>query len=364
MKWGLLIILFAIAIVVALILAEANSQAKTKSESPYYKAIELGGEWFLDNQNDDFLHYTYYPFEDRYSEESHGMQEMGALWSIAKLSNYLEDPRFELLAQKGFSYFEKYFEYSKDRDFIYVNITPQKIKLEYSAFAILSLIEIDYPNKDELLDKLAQGILNLQQANGSLRTFFYSVRSTGKDYYPGEALLALMSLYEYTGNQEYLNAVKKAFPYYVDYFDKNPNTAFIPWQTRAYYKLFKATGDPEVRSFIFKMNDFILRQYKPKAKCSNFELNGIVTAVHAEGVNMAYDLARSAQDKVRATCYKNFSKEVADYVLSLQLTEGNNFIKRGIGGFLRDPASDFQRVDLNQHAVLALLDMLNFGILE
>jgi len=360
-----LAILVSLTLIISLsvsVFLYSNSEAKTDSQ--YYKAVESGGEWFLNNQNENFLYYTYYPFIDEYDESQHSMREMGALWSIAKLNKFLDDERYEALANKGFAYFEKYFEYSKDGDFIYVNITPTKIKLGYNAFAILSLIELDHPNKEEFLDKLAEGILSLQQANGSLRTFFYSVRATGKDYYPGEALLSLMALYEYTGNQKYLEAVQKAFPYYVNYFEENPNTAFVPWQTRAYYKLFKATGDPEVRDFIFKMNDYMLREYKPKAKCSNYELNGIVTAVHAEAVNMAYDLARAKNDKVRGTCYKNFSQEVADYILTLQLTEDNHFIKRGIGGFLGSPKSDSQRVDRNQHAVLTLMDMLEFGILQ
>ncbi len=354
--------LIVLSFVVALALQHEDMRAET--DSKYYKSIELGGEWFLNNQNEDFLYYTYYPFEDKYDESKHSLREMGALWSIAGLNKFLDDDRYMALAQKGFKRFEEYFEYSEDGDFIYVNITPKKIKLGYNAFAILTLLELEHPHKDELLEKLANGILSLQQANGSLRTFFYSVRATGKDYYPGEALLALMSLYEYTGNQKYLDAVQKAFPYYVDYFETNPNTAFIPWQTRAYYKLYKATKDPEVRSFIFKMNDYILRQYNPKARCNNFELNGIVTAVHAQAVNMGYDLARSMNDKVRGMCYKNFSKEVADYILKLQLTKENHFIKRGIGGFSGHPDSDSQRVDRNQHAVLALMDMFEFGILR
>ncbi|MFC1810095.1 hypothetical protein ACFLZH_01210 [Patescibacteria group bacterium] len=362
------IIIAAITAIIAVVLyspTEAKEFTESRDQGEYLNAIELGGEWFLNNQNEDFLHYKYYPYEDRYDENSHALREMGALWSITQLEKFLNDKRYKELAQKGFAYFENYLEENSINDFYYINISPQKIKLGYNAFAILSLIEIDHPKKDDLLKGLANGILHLQKDNGELRTFFFSTRTTGKDYYPGEALLSLMALYEYNGDPQYLEAVQKAFPFYVGYFKMNPNTAFIPWQSRAYYKLFKATGDTEVRDFIFKMNDFILDEYNPKGNCSDFDFTpGIVAAVHSEGVNMAYDLAREMNDLERSKCYKNFSKETSDYILTLQITDEESFKPAAIGGFLGYPESDSQQVDRNQHAALSLIDAYNFGILK
>lgn len=365
-----LIIALVIAIITAIAIATLYSSSETKkftesnNRHNYLTAIELGGEWFLNNQNEDFIYYTYYPYFNSYDKSSHELREMGALWSITKLAKFLKDERYTELANKGFLYFSKYFEYSDNEDYIYVNITPEKIKLGYNAFAILSLLEIEHPEKDHLLEGLANGILHLQKDSGELKTFFYSTRDSGKDYYPGEALLALMSLYEYTDNQKYLDAVKKAFPHYVEYFEKNPNTAFVPWQSRAYYKLFKATKDEEVRKFIFEMNDYMLDDYNPKNECSDYDFTpGIVAAVHSEGVNMAYDLARDVGDEKRSECYRNFSKESSDYILTLQITNQNEFEPQAIGGFLGNPESDSQKVDRNQHAVLSLMDAYNFGIL-
>lgn len=329
----------------------------------YIKSIELGGEWFLNNQNESFLYYEYNFVKGEYSDKTHSLREMGALWSIAKLSNFLGDERYNALAKKGFNHFENYFEHDKENDFYFVNITPQKIKLGYSAFVILTLLEIDNPKKEEYLEKFADGILFMQNESGELGTFFYSDRSTGKDYYPGEALLALMSLYEYTKKEKYLAAAQKAFPFYTGYFSENPNTAFVPWQSRAYYKLYQAIQDRNVADFLFEMNDFVLEEHSPKNDCAGFGFSrGIITAVYAEGVVQAYDLAKELGDEERSQCYFNFIGEASDYILSLQVIEG--YGKEAIGGFIGSENSQTMKVDRNQHAVMALMGAYNSGILK
>ncbi|MEE9525348.1 MAG: hypothetical protein V3V78_01955 [Candidatus Woesearchaeota archaeon] len=340
-------------LILALFMLTSCSSLTLNEENKYLRSIKLGGEWFLNNQDGDFIYYQYYPFERRHSSKQQRLREMGALWSISKLADFLNDTRYTKLADKGFRYFEGYFEYDEENDLYFVDITPEKIKLGYNAFVILTLLEIEHPKKDFYLEKFANGIIYMQNNDGKLRTFFYSDRDTGTDYYPGEALLALMSLYEYTKDDKYLETVQKAFPYYVEYFRDDKNTAFVPWQTRAYHKLYQITEDKEVLDFIFEMNDYVLDEYSPEEHCSIFEFDSIVAAVHMEGVNKAYDLAKKTNDKERADCYANFIKEGSEFILTLQITEGK---KEAIGGFLGSPDSESMRVDRNQHAVLLLMD--------
>jgi hypothetical protein len=335
------------------------------------QVIALSGEWFLNNQNDEFIHYEYFPFEKEHSSSSHAMREMGALWSIARLGDYLDDDRFDELARKGFGYFEGTFKRDTDDDYQFVNITPSKIKLGYNAFAILTLLEFDdYLQKEYYLKSLAAGIQFQQNEDGELRTFFYSDRDTGKDYYPGEALLAMMSLYEYDPDPSYLETVERAFPFYVDYWRSNENTAFVPWQTQAYTKLYHHTEDKaEVADFVFEMNDYMLEKHVQDDACSNFDFSrGIVTAVYAEGVVHAYELADEMGDTERVDCYGNFVKEGLAAVMELQFTEENNFGKPNhelpaVGGFLGNGTSNNMRVDRNQHASLALMKAVQLGLL-
>jgi len=344
-----------------------DEDSGSEPDSVYHTAVELGGEWFLNNQDDSFLYYEYYPYIKDHSEDGaydhHSLREMGALWSITMLADFLDDPRYDELALKGFTHFEEHFVLDQDNEFFYVNIVPDKIKLGYSAFAILSLLGMEHPLKEQYLQGFAEGIVYQQNEDGSFRTFFYSDDDTGVDYYPGEALFALMSLYEYNGNQTYLAVAEKAFPYYRDYWRSNNNTAFIAWQSRAYAMLYENTRRPEYKDFVFEMNDYLLNQYFPDENCTDFEFLTSVVSVHMEGVLQAYDLADYLKDHERKECYGNYIREGSDFMLSLQVTEQGNFFEPEIvGGFMYSSTGDEMRVDRNQHAVVALMEAIESGI--
>jgi hypothetical protein len=348
--------------------AQTGSPGDTLTEpcSPEYQtALELGGEWFLNNQNKNFLYYEYNWASDKYSDQQHPLREMASMWAIARLSRYLDDARYAQLAQKGFSYFERYFEYDSEHDFYYFKAASGEAEIGESAFIILSLLEMDHPKKDFYLQKFANGIMFQQQPDGSLKTIFYSDVISSVDYYPGEALLAIMSLYEYKKDDKYLSLVKKAFPYYADYFESNKNTAFVPWQTRANLKLYRATKDKEVADFIFEMNDFMLDFHAPQNEVELYNLSrGINTAVYLEGVNKAFELARETGDSERQELYSSFVKEGFKYILTLQLTDSPSVSRKAIGGFLSSKTSVTLRVDNNQHAVMALMDACELGLLS
>lgn len=342
-----------------------STVAELGEENQYLESVRKGAEWFLNNQDENFIYYEYSLKNRKHSKSHHSLREMGGLWSITQLANYLNDEDLYKLGERGFAHFEKHFEFDRENDFMYVNITPEKVKLGYNAFAILTLLDIDHPEKDFYLQELADGILYHQQEDGSLQTFFFSKRSTGVDYYPGEALLALMSLYEETGNEDYLETAKKAFPFYVDYWNGNPNTAFIPWQSRANYKLFKATGDKEVADFILKMNDFMLDQHNPEETCGKFVFHrGITTAVFLEGVVQAYKAAKDVGDEQRTECYANFIREGVDFIMTIQIMDEDKYEQAAVGGFLGSENSSTMRVDRNQHATMAIMDALNEGLLN
>ncbi len=354
-KHRIMIIILPVLILTIILILPFQSQ-----QNKYVGAIVLGGEWFLNNQDESFLYYEYDYVKKIHSDESHPLREMASLWSITKLSKFLDDERYDKLAKRGFNHFEFYFERDSKDDFYFVNIPDKGAKLGHSAFIILALIEINHAKKDDYLKKFADGIILMQNGDGSLNTFFYLDTDNGKDYYPGEALLALMSLYEYTNDERYLDTIERAFPYYAEYFRKNPNTAFVPWQTRAYYKFYKVKEDRAVADFIFEMNDFMLEENQPRDKCSNFTFpGGIRVAVYMEGVNKAYSLARELEDE-KAECYLNFIEEGADYLLTLQITDAE---KEAVGGFKGSEKSETMRVDRNQHAVLALMEAYELGVL-
>ncbi len=236
---------------------------------------------------------------------------------------------------------------------------------------ILNLLESEDPDKDELMRELADGILYQQSKNGRFDTFFFSNQATGKDYYPGEALLALMSLYEHTGEQRYLDSVTEALPYYVSYFENTPNTAFVPWQTQAFVKYYEETEDQAAADFVFAMNDFMVGAFSTGESCEPYTASaGIVTGVYVEGMTQAYALAKMVGDKERADCYERFIHDGLQTVLDLQFplqdldlsVYSEDTFKTAEGGFVGSIKDLTMQVDRNQHAVMALIRAYEVGL--
>jgi hypothetical protein len=196
-----------------------------------------------------------------------------------------------------------------------------------------------------------------------LKTLFYSDLDSGVDYYPGEALLAIMAMYEYTKNERYLTVAENALPYYVRYFRATKVPAFVPWHTRAYTKYVNATGNSQVAAYVLEMNDFITEYFKP-VDCANFKFSGISAAVYLESVVQAYGLAQKYGDARRLTCYGNFIDECAAYLLTLQVTDAQLFPAKAIGGFLSSPYSSIIRCDNTQHALMGLMDAYRSGLIH
>ncbi len=338
-------------------------------ESRALNAIRRGGEWFLSQQDRSFLHYTYDAYAHHWPDEHQSAREMAALWSITQLAKFLGDPRYLRLAQRGFAHFEKQFRSDPQHGFIVVALTQEQIKLSYNAFLILALADMNHEKMRPYLAGLLQGILHQQEPSGRFRPFFYSERSSGSEYYPGQALLAIMTLYEKSGREELLEPVARALPYYAGYFERHPSPSFVPWQTRAYCKYYYAEPSAEVVDFVFRMNDFILANLVLGAADADPEnAPGISTAVYVEGVNEAYQLACDVGDEARQESYADFIRKGCDLVMGLQCPmagqSAEQFSKPAIGGFFGKRNDRMMRVDHNQHGVMALMRAHELGLVD
>ena len=91
---------------------------------------------------------------------------------------------------------------------------------------------------------------------------------------------------------------------------------------------------------------------------------GSVTAVYMEGMNEAYRVADSVGDERRKECYGNFVREAADAIIDLQIQgKGDYAAKQVVGGICGSADDKTQRVDRNQHAITALIEAYQLGLL-
>jgi len=339
------------------------------------ESISLGRNWFLNNIDTDtgLLEYKYYPSSDSYSSSNNDVRQIASLWSMTEIDVFFDNTDFEELVNTTIDY---YLSYKENIDnYSYLTIDGYS-KLAYNAFMILVLVNTPYyENRDILLSEFSQGILSLQNDDGSYNTYFNSDRNSGVDFYPGEAMLALMKLYNYNGNSSYLESVKKAAPYYIDYWRSNKNSAFIPWHTQTYYFLYQETKDYDLVDFVFEMNDWVINYYQNKTGKYPDKIGGFPKSVprystssYLEGINDAYSLAVQVNADEKIAEYKESIRLGTRFILQTQFNEKNIFYlenpKRAIGGFKESLVSNDLRNDYTQHAVMALIKTYNNDIFD
>ena len=329
-------------------------------------SISLGHDWFLNtvNSSTSLLEYLYYPSENKYSFDNNHLRQLASLWAITELDTFLKINTSKSLIYSTLDYYLSFMNSTSNYSYIILN---DQAKLANNAFLILSLLNTPhYQNQNELLNQLGNGILSLQNDNGSYNTYFFSDENTGIDYYPGEAMLSLMKLYNHTGDQRYLNSVKKAFYHYRDYWINNKNTAFIPWHSQAYKLLFEETKDQDLVEFIFEMNDWLIDNYQIKNSAYPDEIGGFPkyfptfsSSVFIEGINDAYSVALIVNDTIHIQKFKEAIRLGTRFILQLQFTENNTFYLKNktriIGGFKTSLTCNNLRIDNTQHSVMALI---------
>jgi rhamnogalacturonyl hydrolase YesR len=215
----------------------------------------------------------------------------------------------------------------------------------------------------------------MQNDDGSYNTYFTRNTTSGQDYYPGEAMLALMKLYQSTGGDKYINSVEKAFPYYRSYWRNNKNTAFVPWHSQVYYLLYNETKDSELARFVFEINDWLIDNYQIQDDAYPDKTGGFPkqnprnsASSYMEGINAAYSLAVAVNDQVHIDKYYNSIRIGARFILQMQFTDNNSFYLensiRAVGGFKESLTTNDQRNDYTQHAVMALMKIYKNNIFD
>ena len=346
-----------------------------------YSRLKLAKNWFLNNINPKtwLLEYMYYPSKDEHeSEENNHIRQLASMWIMTELDLFFWENNFKELAQTTYDY---YLDFYKDKwDYAYLDI--HKVTIANNAFLIMALLNsYDYNltfrdglTQNQIIEQLGNGIIEMQKEDGSYNTKFLMTSNSWENFYPGESMLALMKLYNHSWKEKYLESVKKAFPYYQEYWRKHKNTAFIPWHSQVEYLLYKATNNEEYAKFAFEMTDWILNTQWVSSKYPDeiwgFPRNAprISTTSYMEGINDVYKIAVDMGDKERIEKYWKAIKLATRFILQLQFTEENSFYldnnTKAIWGFKQSLTNNQLRNDNTQHASSSLMKIYNNAIFE
>lgn len=341
--------------------------------------------WFLANlSSEGAMTYRVELKPSFYKSDSNNMirQWMGTL-ALFRLGKFLKNPVLLKAAEKNLAYNRDHYLWIEENKKIAYIYGEGSVKLGAAGFALMSFIEAQQdPQREKWISYLKNFILSQQKADGSFQTFYYPPRNDNQNFYPGEAAVALMTLYSASPEKELasLEAVERAWPFYRDYFRKQPNPAFVPWWTQALFKLYQVKPQKEIADFVFEMNDFLISlQNTPQSlKTAQPETLGRFfdpakpfygpphassTAVYTEGLIDALQLARSIQDAKRIQNYEYAVRWGLRSLFQLQYTETEaqnpKSSKKFFGGIRSSEDSGEIRVDNTQHSAMAMINLFS-----
>ncbi len=323
-------------------------------------------------QPDGRMVYMALPSRGTESTDNNMIRQFMATVCLVRLANEKpDDARLRELARRNLTYnLQKFFV--KEGELGIIRYGDARL----GAMALAALAIVESPFREDFAEyeiALRKTTEHMQRDDGAFWSFFGSESRDNQNFYPGETLLLWATLYAQTRDEALWKRIDDAFRYYKVWHIENRNPAFIPWHTQAYVRLLKVRDYPEMRDFVFEMNDWLLgmqqwdnmdypdqlgRFYDPKRRQYGVP-HASSTAVYLEGLIDAYDLAVKVGDTARAKKYKKAIKGGIRALQQIQFMDDVDMFyiekRPTVYGGLRTTEFDNRiRVDNVQHALMGL----------
>ncbi len=346
-------------------------------------ASSLAG-WFVQNMSPEGeLPYKIYPSSPAQQvRQNNTIRQLMATVCIHRYAEFVDSDELRDCARRNLTFnLRSFYQEVENIGTIAFNGSA---KLGASAMAALAIYEQEGLNGSHAheLDMLLRGIDNLWCNDGAFRTFHFPVgRNDNQNFYPGEALCFWAQLLEDTLDSALLDRFLKSFRYYRNFHRANPNPAFVPWHTMAYYAVWKITGDAELADFIFEMNDWLLdMQQIESAPCADFvgrfynpdrpdfgPPHASSTAVYLEGLIDAYCLAMQHGQEIRRKRYLRSINRGMQNLNTLFLEGSFSDIfptpaAQRNGSIKTNPYDNVIRIDNMQHTIAAFTKFLKLQV--
>jgi hypothetical protein len=342
-------------------------------------AREMAGWLVRNTAPDGRLPYKYWPSRGEYSTADNTIRQFMATVCLGRVAAVWGEPEAADAARRNLAH--NLGRFLEVRDGIGMIGFDGSAKLGAAALAALAIIEqegFDGPHAGAL-EALIRGVDALWEADGSFRTFHYPAsRNDNQNFYPGEALLFLATLWRVTGDEGLHARIMASFRHYRAWHRAQRNPAFVPWHTQAYAKLHRARPDPELLAFIFEMNDWLLPMQQTAEAAGHPDLAGRFydprhpeygpphassTGVYLEGLAEALDLALAEGDGGRARAYAAAIAAGARNLRQLQFKDEADMVyvsrrERVAGAVRTNPYDNTIRIDNVQHGLMALLKLV------
>lgn len=361
------------------------------------KSLSLGSSFLVKNQKPAGNFNYEYDFETKtFASGDNQVRQAGALWGVALIFAYNQDPDLKKALDKSLEYF---FKFTKEgnvpgsRAIFYKNEINSKTGTV--ALVSLGIIEYLYAEKAGLLklkdsyrqtleDNLRgyiQHLLSIQLENAHFADSYTSHEKTNyhsnkyNPYADGEVLLTLIKAVKYLGYEELKpvfedSAFLIAKDYTMDQWPRDPDSnltkGFYQWSSMAFWE-YQDTGwkDSEYYGdYVENMAWWMIFTHRTLQRTRN-------TAYAYEGIIHAYEIAKSennesAKSTLAFTIDRGLTK-LTSWQVGGPLESRNKFLSSfnefppvAIGGIMNHRKEPLLRIDVTQHQMHSVILALKY----
>lgn len=330
--------------------------------------------------------YLYRPGRDDMPKKYNILRHAGTIYAMLELYETTGDKKILSLAKRAIDYLVETIKPCPGRSKnLSCVIEMGYTKLGGNALAAIALAKYSQVTGDRkylpVLLELGRWIKSVQKENGE---FFIHKQSYPDGritdfvsrYYPGEALLALVRIYNLESKHEiFLDAAEKGAKYLINSYDNDLSVSDLSnahWILYALNELYRNRPDSMYLGHVLRLADAIVKTQNRKPVYPDWmgsyyrPPRSAATAVRTEALGSAYFLARDFKFPDKAEKYLNAIKLGITYQLYTQFRpETVLYLKnpaRCLGGFHHSLTNFNIRIDYIQHnlsGILALYRILN-----
>jgi len=348
------------------------------------------------------LIYEYNPTSGTVSTEKCPIRDIGAVWDVEVLSNFLNYHAWDNLIDKWIDYYTTFIIPIKVQHLEALMLDSAQLNepasIAHSAMMILclgahrffsnsqQLSDIQKERKSHLLRlmvQLADGIIHQQRSDGSYKIFFDKHKDFGVSLYAGEAMLALMTVYNITKDNIYKRSVEHAFPFYLKYCKEKEYVYddiifFANWMTQALTSLYRVTTNniikKEILKFVYAMHDKVIDAHYYSNLATTPKYYSVVeVACGLEGLTDAYWLCADHLQSLeyqddqqiernellrRREQYRSAIGFATKFLLQVQ----NKDKGPEHGGFGHSITNPVQRIDVTGHVMNAFVKVVQYNL--
>jgi hypothetical protein len=207
--------------------------------------------------------YHYRAVKNEFASGYNIVRHTGAVWGMFQSYKATGDKTLLEAGRRALAYLEPNIQPAPENPKVSILVEGRQSYLGSNALTAMSLTEIP----QELLtaqwkqkrEGLGDAVIAMQAENGLFYENWAQAVKKGPPpipqprYYPGEAFLTLVTLYETDGQKKWLDAAKKCAETQMREWDKNPKTQPDAWVVQAMSKLYRHTKDKRLPEYVFKM---------------------------------------------------------------------------------------------------------------